>query len=98
MLDFHSFLWDFLKLFSTPLSPLLNRLLLIAITFPFRHLTQVTPRRVVYGIIGLNLTMALTVKFQFISGMLFEVHCAFQMSDRQARQVYFFVLHCIYTR
>ena len=66
----------------------------IAITFPFRHLTQVTPRRVVYGLIGLNLTMALTVKFQFISGMLLEVRCAFQMSDRQARQVYFFVLHC----
>ena len=49
----------------------------IAITFPLWHLTEMTPRRVVYGLIGLNLTMAVAVKLQYISGSL-EVRCALQ--------------------
>ena len=51
----------------------------IAITFPIWHLTRVTPRRVVYGLIVLNLAMILAIELPFISGSL-EVRCALQPS------------------
>ena len=49
----------------------------VAMVFPFWHLAKLTPRRVVCGLIGLNLVMALAMKWQFISGIL-EVRCALQ--------------------
>ena len=49
----------------------------VAIVFPLWHLVNVTPRRVVNGLIGLNLAMALAMEWPFVSGML-EVRCALQ--------------------
>ena len=53
----------------------------VAITFPLWHLTEITarPRRLLYALIALNSTMALAVKWQFITGSL-PVECAFQPS------------------
>ena len=51
----------------------------MAISFPLWHLAKITPLRVVYGLIGLNLAMALAMEWPFISGVL-EVRCALQLS------------------
>ena len=50
-----------------------------AIVFPLWHFTKLTPRRVVCGLIGLNLAMALAMKWQFISEIL-KVQCAFELN------------------
>jgi len=49
----------------------------VAITFPLWHRVYVTPRLIVYGLIGLNLAMVLTVEWPFITGFL-PVRCALQ--------------------
>ena len=43
-------------------------------------MTKVTPRRVIYGLIGLNLAMALAMEWPFIIGAL-EVRCALQFNQ-----------------
>ena len=50
-----------------------------AITFPLWHRHKVTARAVVYWLIGLNLVVALAVKWAFISATI-PVRCAFQPS------------------
>jgi hypothetical protein len=52
----------------------------MAISFPLWHLAKVTPQRIVYGLIGLNLAMALAMEWPFISGVL-EVRCALQFNQ-----------------
>ena len=52
----------------------------VSIAFPLWHLSEVTPRRVVYGLVGFNLTMAFAMEFPFISA-LFQVRCALQFSQ-----------------
>ena len=51
----------------------------VAISFPIWHLVYVTPRRVVYGLIGLNLVMAMAMEWPLIIGTI-PVRCALQPS------------------
>ena len=54
----------------------------VAIAFPLWHRVYVTPRPVVYGLIGLNLILALAMEWPFICGMI-PVRCAIQPSHGQ---------------
>ena len=49
----------------------------VSITFPLWHRVYVTPRRVVYGLIGLNSTVALAMEWPIITGIV-PVRCALQ--------------------
>jgi len=51
----------------------------VAIAFPLWHRVYVTPRSVVYGLIGLNSALVLAMLWPFITGII-SVRCAFQPS------------------